>query len=74
MDEKDLNILRSLGYIITEKTLWDITLNENPVMSIFPDDKYIQFHDEYTQIAWDIPELQNLIKFLKKKGFAHNHS
>jgi hypothetical protein len=41
-----------------------------PVCTIFVSDKYIQFHDEFTQLGQDIPELKSLID----AGWDNNHT
>ena len=59
------------GFNVVPKLVIDVTDSKNkPIVSIFPDDKYIQFHDEFTQIGVDIPVLKELMDY----GFDHNHS
>lgn len=38
---------------VTEKTLIDVKIKntDKAICSIFPNDRYIQFHDEFTQIG-----------------------
>ena len=74
MKDEDFNYLRGLGYTITKKTFHDVSIKGKPVVSIFIEDKYIQFHDEYTQIAWGVPELRELLNKLERLGFRNNHS
>jgi len=63
--------IESAGLKYRLKKVIDITdVNDKPIASIFWDDKYIQFHDEFTQIGIDIPVLKRLID----SGYNHNHS
>ncbi len=59
------------GFKIKTKMFVDVLdINDKPIASIFPEDNYIQFHDEFTQIGVEIPVLK---KFMDS-GFNHNHS
>lgn len=40
------------------------------IVSIFFDDKYLQFHDEFTQIGITMP----VMDFLIEEGYNSNHS
>lgn len=72
-----LNELKSTGHLCTEKIVIDVsyTINgcngpkEKPIASVFPDDKYIQFHDEFTHIGIDVPGLGQL-----SKSWSSNHT
>jgi len=46
----------------------------NIVATIYPEDKYIGFHDEYTQTATQIEELKPMVNFLldEENGYRCN--
>lgn len=55
-----------------EKRIIDISDKGNrPIATLFIDDKYIQFHDEYTQIGIEVPPLKEL---LEAGDWDHNHT
>ena len=59
------------GFKVNAKTFIDVLdVNDKPIASVFVDDKYIQFHDEFTQIGVDIPVLKKLMD----AGYNHNHT
>ncbi len=63
--------IESAGLKYQLKKVIDVTdVNDKPVASIFWDDKYIQFHDEFTQLGIEIPVLKKLME----SGYNHNHS
>lgn len=68
-----LKLLRSMGHLTTEKKVIDVTYQrdceDHPIASIFPDDKYIQFHEEFTQIGVKVPGLKDLMQ-----KWDHNHT
>lgn len=72
--EEIIGMLTNFGYNCKKKALYDISLAGKGVATIFPEDKYIQFHDEYTQVSNSVPKLRELIGILEAKGFTHNHS
>lgn len=69
-----INDLEYSGYKCEKKILHDISFAGKIVATIYPEDKYIQFHDEYTQISYDIPKLRKIIDVLEAEGFEHNHT
>jgi len=64
--------LIKFGYIITKKSLFDFQdKNGESLFTIFPDDKYIQFHGGFTQIGIDLPGIKDI---LSEGNWSHNHT
>jgi len=72
---KCLLSLVATGHLKEEKRVIDIKYKvadsneEYPIASIFPDDRYIQFHEEFTQIGIKVPGLKDLMLI-----WDHNHT
>jgi len=69
-----LECLEKSGHIVENKRVTDIYYEtkkgeKKPVASIFPDDRYIQFHDEFTQIGIDIPAFKEMMQ-----SWHNNHT
>lgn len=71
MEQSEIeDLLRQKGYNIKSKSVIDVTDDKGqPIVSIFVDDKYLQFHDCFTQIGITMP----LMEFLMNNGFTSNH-
>jgi len=75
--DKCITTLRNTGHACDEKRVIDIFYTahrdggpeKKPIASIFPDDRYIQFHDEFTQIGVGVPGLDIL-----SKTWENNHT
>ena len=72
--ENTLTLLKATGHTCVDKRVIDVTYtgndgNQRALASIFPDDKYVQFHDEFTQIGIGIPGFDELCK-----EYDHNHT
>jgi hypothetical protein len=67
--EKCIKTLNNTGHLVEEKRVIDVYYRVNgvgekkPIASIFPDDRYIQFHEEFTQIGIKVPGLKDLIQW-----------
>ncbi len=74
--ENDIaTIIQSLQskFNVEEKRVFDIsTHNGAPICSIFIDDGYIQFHDEFVQTAPLLEEFNWLMPFLEESGWHSN--
>jgi hypothetical protein len=59
--------------VVEEKRVVDIFYivgtEKRPIASIFPDDRYIQLHEEFTQIGVNVPQLKDLIR-----NWSNNHT
>ena len=64
IDELFLSIkkLELMEYKCTEKTIFDISLNNELVLTIFKDEKSVRLHGGYISIAYLIPALDNFLK------------
>lgn len=71
MKELD-TLLKEAGYTFKVKSVIDITdSNGIPIASLFVEDKYIQFHDQFTQIGITMPLFH---KLMNEEGYTSNHS
>lgn len=77
VDDDLENLIESLkksGHVIRSQQALDIQYmvkeEPRPICTIFVGDRYIQFHDEFTQLGCDIPELKSLID----AGWDNNHT
>lgn len=69
--DRILSLVGNDGLLVTRKTVFDVTdANGRLVASIFADDRYIQFHDEFTLMGQVICSLSALID----SGYDHNLS
>jgi len=59
------------GFELKSKTLIDAESKGTLLFTAFPDDEYIQFHEEFTQLGIDLPGMK---VFLEKSGWDHNHT
>ena len=66
--------LELMEYKCTEKTSFDISLNNELVLTIFEDDKRVELHGGYISIAFLIPSLEIFLKEMVQQGYTHNHS
>lgn len=59
---------------ITRQEIVDISNGEKHIVTLFLEDRYAQFHDEFTQIApvSDIPDLKLIVDYLSKEGYDTN--
>jgi len=59
---------------VSKKTIEvvEVMNNGNPVVSIYPDEKEALFHNEYTQIALDFPDIAKLANYFLKQGYSTN--
>lgn len=71
---ESVKLLPRLGYTVDIKTVYDILKGNYPIASIFVEDKYIQFYDQYSQIAPQIPELKTIIEEAENLGWKVNLS
>ena len=59
------------GFVAQIKPVVDIQdQSGHPVASVFPQDKYIQFHEGFTQFGHAIP----IFKTLMDSGYESNHT
>lgn len=77
---KDINIVPHLISKLSEnykarfKNIIDILdKSDRVILTIFPDDQYIQFHDEFTQIGIELPQIKEILKMIEERGWTHNH-
>ncbi len=59
------------GFSVKNKTVIDIKSDGKCLFTVFPDDEYIQFHDEFTQLGIDLPGMK---VFLETTKWDHNHT
>lgn len=57
---------------IIQEDIIHLENNGNPVVTIYTSNKRAEFHDEYSQIALDIPELRPVVDALFKEGYSMN--
>ena len=74
------NVMEIIGrfkehnYSLKEKTIIDVeTSSGELILTIYPDAKYIQFHDKFTQSGIDLPGIKNILSTVCK-GWNTNHS
>ncbi len=65
------DLLKQGGYTIESKSVIDVKDdNETPIASLFIEDKYIQFHEQFTQIGITMPLFHQL---MNEEGWKSNH-
>ena len=67
-------VLEKHGYKYKTKIIIDVIDEKGkPLFSLYPDDKYLQFHDEFTQIGYQLPGIDEIEKITKKDHWESNH-
>ena len=69
-----LGVLSKNGLNVQIKSVYDITTKDGkPFVSIYPEDKYIKFHEEFTQIGYLKPGGKEIVELAIEHGWEHNH-
>jgi hypothetical protein len=69
-----IKILKKYEYTYKVKIIIDVSDQRNrPLFSLCPNDKYLQFHEEFTQIGVSLPGIDEIDPLIKKDGWETNH-
>lgn len=66
------SLLRNPKNTARRQEIIEIANMSNPIVTLYPRDRYAEFHGEFTQTAQTIAELKQLLAYLEREKYRIN--